>query len=657
MRTSRPSGPPRGHSPQSGPLPEFLEQSELGLILFGGKGGVGKTTCAAAAALLLARRHPDRKYLAVSIDPAHSLQDSFAGPPPCDNLRLVEINATERLAEFKGAHAGHLRQIAARGTFLDDADISQLLDLSLPGLDEIMAFTEISDLVKGGAYACIIVDTAPTGHTLRFLELPDILRRWLEALDAMLAKHRYMARLYTGSYRKDETDAFLVDLAQSVDRVASILGRATGSRFVPVMVAEALSAAETERLMDRLGELRIPVSDVLVNRVSRAAPGCPVCQDAVRRQSAELGRISRMCSSVRVWQVPLQGGEVRGPEALQAFWDHIDRFPQRRVAVAAPEDVPPLPLRVERPPPLPSPETALVLFAGKGGVGKTTLACAGALRLARSYPKKRILLFSTDPAHSLSDCLQMRIGAEETQVVGGLYALEINAEAEFGKLKSEYADEMQEFFASLSRGMLDMEFDREVMERILDLSPPGLDEIMALAHVIERLEAGDYDLFVFDTAPTGHLVRLLELPELIQDWLRVFFGLFLKYKNVFRLPRVTEQMVSLSKRTKLLRSLLADPRKAKLYPVSILTEMALAETRDLVAACRRAGIAMPALFLNMATPPGDCPQCGPVVAKEAAVRAQFEQQFGDIHQTVVSRCAEPSGTKRLLDLGDALFRT
>jgi arsenite/tail-anchored protein-transporting ATPase len=638
-------------------LPEFLEETDLELILFSGKGGVGKTTCATAAALHLATRNPDRRYLAVSIDPAHSLLDSLGGPVPCGNLELLEIDATERLAVFKKAHAGHLRQIAARGTFLDDTDISQLLELSLPGLDEIMAFTEISDLVKGGAYACIIVDTAPTGHTLRFLGLPDTLRKWLEALDAMLAKHRYMAKLYAGLYRKDETDAFLEELAESIGRVASLLGRAAQSRFVPVMLPEAMSTAETERLMAALSRLRIPVSDVLVNRVFKAVADCPLCQDAARRQHAELRRIRRMCVGLKLWRIPLQGGEVRGAKALRAFWHDIEPVSEQPdAAMRSEEEAPWLPPRIERPAPIPGPETALVLFAGKGGVGKTTLACATALCLAQRYPKKRILLFSTDPAHSLSDCLRMPIGAEEVPVDGGLHALEINAEAEFEKLKNEYANEVQEFFASLSGGMLDMEFDHEVMERILDLSPPGLDEIMALTHAIERLESGDYDLFVFDTAPTGHLVRLLELPELIQDWLRVFFGLFLKYKNVFRLPRVSEQMVELSKRTKLLRSLLTDPRKSKLYPVTILTEMALAETRDLVVACNRAGIDIPALLLNMATPAGDCPQCSTVAAVEAAVQVHLAEQLGEFHRTLISRCAEPTGRDRLLELGQGLFR-
>ena len=107
-----------------------------------------------------------------SIDPAHSLADSLAGQPPPANLELLEIDAAVCFRKFKEAHAKHLRQVALRGTFLDDEDVTHLLDLSMPGLDEVMAFDEIAALVERHAYECIIVDTAPTGHTLRFFEMP-----------------------------------------------------------------------------------------------------------------------------------------------------------------------------------------------------------------------------------------------------------------------------------------------------------------------------------------------------------------------------------------------------------------------------------------------------------------------------------------------------
>ena len=109
------------------------------MIFFGGKGGVGKTTCAAAAALHYARRSPQGSFLLVSTDPAHSLADSLGDFQPPANLQILEFNAQRSLEAFKAKHRGKFAEIAARGTFLDQEDIRRLLDLSLPGLDELMA--------------------------------------------------------------------------------------------------------------------------------------------------------------------------------------------------------------------------------------------------------------------------------------------------------------------------------------------------------------------------------------------------------------------------------------------------------------------------------------------------------------------------------------
>jgi arsenite-transporting ATPase len=297
-----------------------------------------------------------------------------------------------------------------------------------------------------------------------------------------------------------------------------------------------------------------------------------------------------------------------------------------------------------------------MLFAGKGGVGKTTLSCVTAVRLARDFPGKRILLFSTDPAHSLSACLQVEIGPRPTVLFPGLTAMEINSQAEFGKLKARYAEDIKRFLESVSQGF-DLTFDRVVLEKMMDMAPPGLDEIMALMRIMDFLTRDSYDLFVLDCAPTGHLIRLLELPELINEWLKAFFNLFLKYANILRLPGFAEELVATSRNLKKLRELLQNPAASVLYAVSIPTRMALEETQDLVAVCDRMGIAVPLVFLNLMTPVGDCRLCSSLQQRELLVAESFRQVFLEKQQTLVYRQPEIAGLDQLEKFGRCLYQS
>lgn len=643
-------------------VPGFLQEEGLRLLLFGGKGGVGKTTCAAAAALHLARKHSERPFLLVSTDPAHSLTDCFAGDPPLENLTLLEIDPDESLARFKARHEEHLRTIALRGTFLDQTDVTQLLDLSMPGLDEMMALLEIVDWVKAERYACIVVDTAPAGHTLKLLGLPALMRQWVEALDAMLAKYRYMARLYRGSYHEDAVDLYLEETAADLTNLWTLLRSPKQCRFVPVMLAEALSIHVTQVMLGELERLDIPVREIVVNRLLPAQSGCPVCAEWASRQTVAIEELTRIFSRFVFWGLPLFLEEMRGTERLLTVWEQARPLAQANwheesamlsdgLKGAIIQQSP-----VSNPAPLPPSSMKLLLFAGKGGVGKTTLACASALRLAEERNGKEILLFSIDPAHSLGSCLGCEIGPKETRVAPGLTAIELDAEAEYERLKQDYADELTGIFGRASgQAGIDLAFDREVVERMLDLAPPGLDEMLALTRIVDLMDRNRYDLFVLDTAPTGHLLRFLEMPELIDKWLKTFFGLFLKYRQVFWLPKISQTMVELSKRVKVFRRMLIDARQAALVAVTIPTEMAYAETGDLVAACERLGMAVPILFVNIVTPLSSCPTCSVRRRMEERVLDRYEAACAGRHMALVFRQKEPHGFERLRVLGRALY--
>lgn len=377
--------------------------------------------------------------------------------------------------------------------------------------------------------------------------------------------------------------------------------------------------------------------------------------------------LKRALPGYALWGLPLFLEEPRGANRLSTVWERA--YPLERSALSPPvasggatgsrrsafsnHSAP----AVEHPAPLPSVSTKFLLFAGKGGVGKTTLACASALRLAEEWVDKEILLFSIDPAHSLSACLGQAVGPNVVRVARRVSATEMNAQAEYAQLKRNYADEMAGIFASLTgETMIDLTFDREVLERVLDLAPPGLDEVLALTRIMALLDRGRYDVFILDTAPTGHLLRFLETPELIEEWLKTFFGLFLKYREVLWLPRISKELVDLSKRVKRFRRMLADPEQAALVAVAIPTVMAYEETRDLVAACERMGVAIPTLFVNLVTPPSSCPFCSALRREEASLLRRYEGGFANLHCAEVFRQVDLRGIERLSAMGRALYR-
>ncbi|MBI5788106.1 MAG: ArsA family ATPase [Candidatus Schekmanbacteria bacterium] len=628
-------------------IPGFLQDEGLELILFGGKGGVGKTTCASATALYIAKNNPAKSFLVISTDPAHSLMDSLAETAIPSNLKAVELDSQACLAAFKKKHEQKLREIALRGTFLDDADINKFLDLSLPGLDELMAFLEITVWVKEKSYACIVVDTAPTGHTLRLLEMPRLFRKWLEMLDALLGKHRYMKALFSRFRQSDDLDLFLAELGAAVNSMEVLLHSAA-CRFVPVMLAEALSIQETSVLLKKL---TLPANEIIVNRIY-PENNCPLCTDWRLRQMSEL-KTFQSGNLEKLWGVPLYPWEVLG-ETLIDYWENISEIKAPLIKPIAPE-CSVFPKQAVNPAAYPASGTKLLFFAGKGGVGKTTLACATALHLAHNSAGAEVLLFSTDPAHSLSDCLDIPVGCAPKRICSGLTAMEIDASQELEILKNEYQRELKNFLKALTPDM-DITYDREVMERIFDLSPPGIDEIMSLTKIMEFIKNGQYDIFVFDSAPSGHLIRLLELPTLIEQWLAVFFGLFLKYKRIFRLPKITDRLVTISKDIKQWHALLGDPTQSGLYGVTILTEMAFQETKDLAAACKRMGVNLPGLFLNLATPANDCPLCSALFERETKIKKKFELSFPDKRQTLVYHQGYPIGLAPLRELGNVLYK-
>jgi arsenite-transporting ATPase len=252
------------------------------------------------------------------------------------------------------------------------------------------------------------------------------------------------------------------------------------------------------------------------------------------------------------------------------------------------------------------------------------MAASAALHLARTFPDKKILIFSTDPAHSLSDAFDQAIGNTlkpidypidyplddgQKRDKTNLFAMEINADKLFEDFKATFEQDISAMFDQfLGKGM-DIRFDRQVMAELISLAPPGIDEIMALDKVMELRKENAFDLFILDTSPTGHLLRFLELPALIRDWLKSFFRLMLKYRGVVRLVRAAEKALALSRNIRMIQETLIDPKRTAFMAVTTPESLAVLELARLLSAIKSAKIPCHHVIVNMMVPPGPCPFC------------------------------------------------
>ncbi|MEK7789244.1 MAG: ArsA family ATPase, partial [Planctomycetota bacterium] len=295
----------------------FLTNPQLSLICFGGKGGVGKTTSAAATALYLAKNNPQKRILLASVDPAHSLMDSLIDKDLFKNLMVWEIDAYTSFQQFMKRHSNTLKIIMERGTLLDNTDISALLSTSLPGIDELMGMIELVDLLENDTYDTIVLDTAPTGHTVKFLQMPHLIKKWTHLLDLMMEKHRYMSKLYMRHYQSDDTDAFIEAFSNGAKKVERVL-RNKSCEFVPVMVPEALSVNETKRFLSVLRGHKIPVKDIIVNRVNPFGD-CSYCNGQYLLQKKYIDDIKHCFDGYNLVMMPLYKEEIHGRDFLLNF--------------------------------------------------------------------------------------------------------------------------------------------------------------------------------------------------------------------------------------------------------------------------------------------------------------------------------------------------
>jgi len=301
------------------------------VVLYGGKGGVGKTTCAAASGLAAARR--GEEALVVSTDPAHSLGDVFEtelGGDPTeirDGLAAVETDPAAGTAQYEALFEALADDLDGAGIDLDEAGLRELFKSGLlPGSDELAALANIERYAEDDRWDTVVFDTAPTGHTLRLLDLPEAVgtgvKTALSVREQVSRKKDAAKTMLFGPYaamgRDDEDDAAFTEILAEMERVAAILRDPERTEFRVVCLPERLVLAETERLVEQLRTAAVPVNTLVVNRVlSDIDEDCARCSAQRENQQAVLAEMATTFEELELVELPDLTGREDGWAALE----------------------------------------------------------------------------------------------------------------------------------------------------------------------------------------------------------------------------------------------------------------------------------------------------------------------------------------------------
>jgi arsenite-transporting ATPase len=584
-------------------------------VLFTGKGGVGKTTIAAASALGLARA--GRRVLVVSTDPASNLADVFAQPVRSEptpvegvsGLWVADLDPLAAAAAYRETVVGPYRGV------LPDSALSAIEEqLSGACTVEVAAFGEFTRLLGGdgpvvpGGVDHVIFDTAPTGHTLRMLDLP---RAWEEFLSTNDAGVSCLGPLSALEGQRAQYAAALTALRDPAATTVVLVTR-----------PEDGALTEAARTGAELAEGGLDRQVLVVNGIlSEPAPGDSLAGAFAGRQE----RAWEACASLEGlpaerFGVALMGSELTGLDALAAVASGEASRPQRSTVPTSPSGE--APVAGGGPPgdiedlvdALARSGPSLVLVMGKGGVGKTTIASA--LGVALAARGEAVTLSTTDPAAHLA--ATVGAGLPET-----LRVERIDSEVEVARYSTE-----------VLAGAEGLDGDaRAVLEE--DLRSPCTEEI-AVFRAFAQTAAGAKDRHVIlDTAPTGHTLLLLD-------------ATLSYHKELARSTGAVPEAVAG------LLPALRDPQRTKVVVVTLAETTPVAEAARLVDDLGRAGITPYGWVVNNTLDPAGT--ADPVLAARAGLqRPQLKRVrlLAEQVWTLAWQPEPPVGAERLSALAGA----
>ncbi|KAI2510597.1 hypothetical protein MHU86_3865 [Fragilaria crotonensis] len=539
---------------------DIVDSPSCRTVFVGGKGGVGKTTVSSALAVSLASSFEhDVKVLVVSTDPAHSLGDALdvdlrvgvgkpvlmTDPLTGGRLHACEIDAAAALDSFRESlSAFDVTKLAdALGVspeLLESFGLSEfsgLLNNPPPGLDELVALANVLDSDKTTEYDVVVVDTAPTGHTLRLLALPQFLDGFLGKLLKLRLKLSGLASslqaLFGSAEAKqraqtvDDAVAKLEEFRVKMSKLKATLSNSKQTSFVVVSIPTKMSVAESKRLVAELTNQGVPVTDIVVNQCVAGRDGDTSERMTTYYERRKVGQqrwikeLTESAGKVSASKEFKENGDARPIAVTTVPFFDVELIGVPALAYLGREcfvDNPNFSHLMEDDG---SKEPKVVICGGKGGVGKTTTSAALAVSMAAQG--HNVALISTDPAHSLGDAIALNLAGGALQdcpllgvppTDGSLSVLEVDPTQALGQFKAVIDQLLGSKDDSATSDITSALRD---FGDIFDTLPAGTDEVVALAKVVHLVKKGNFDRIVLDTAPTGHTLRMLSTPGFLAE--------------------------------------------------------------------------------------------------------------------------------------------
>lgn len=315
----------------------LLRKRTESIAFFGGKGGVGKTTCSASYAFALANR--GYKTLLVSTDPAHSVGDLLevkAGPAAVEvteRLWVREIEPEEASRRYMNEVKENMRGLAAPSLW---KEVERQMDVAAasPGADEAALFDDMVSVILAAEseYDRIVFDTAPTGHTLRLLSLPELMSVWVEGMLARRAKTKELHRMWYNvagvSEAKEPRDQVYELLQRRKNRFAAARKRLLDPQvtsFYFVLNPERLSILESAKAMALLQKYGVSIGGIIVNRVLPADVDGTFLARRREQETGYLQDIAERFSDRQQLRIPLQAEDIRGLDGVAEIGEWMER--------------------------------------------------------------------------------------------------------------------------------------------------------------------------------------------------------------------------------------------------------------------------------------------------------------------------------------------